>query len=300
LDKHIKINDADGPLATKVFEICDNDTEKPLVFGQSLQPSTKNNAIDWLWNYGGKLLVIAAPYYYGMHSAKQPLHFLPIINHLEQLHKQGIVHGDIRAYNMVLNYDTSKSITTPTRSISDDNLSKANSSKGWLIDFDFGGQHDVVTYPKGYKDFLRDGERPGKVGGKITIMDDWKSLIGLILYKYDVVDRPGSESVLEKKSFTIHKMRKELLSYAKKRVDSSDPLQSNFKIPADHLREYINYVSDVYDVEPNSSFQTDLEECGLWISEAPLLPSDAVKLKLVEEVPFNASGVASGSPQTNH
>ena len=36
------------------------------------------------------------------------LTFLPIINHLEQLHRQNFVHGDIRAYNMVLQYDTDR------------------------------------------------------------------------------------------------------------------------------------------------------------------------------------------------
>ena len=63
-------------------------------------------------------------------------HFLPIIDHLEQLHSQGFVHGDIRAYNMVLQYDTTK---------------PEKPDKGWLIDFDYGGVHDMVVYPKGYK-----------------------------------------------------------------------------------------------------------------------------------------------------
>ena len=31
------------------------------------------------------------------------------------------------------------------------------STKGWLIDFDFGGRHNDVCYPEGYKPLLFDG-----------------------------------------------------------------------------------------------------------------------------------------------
>jgi hypothetical protein len=58
--------------------------------------------LDWLWQFRGKLVVIATPYRPGCHYAQRPTDFIPIIEHLQYLHDDhGIVHGDIRASNMV-------------------------------------------------------------------------------------------------------------------------------------------------------------------------------------------------------
>ena len=218
--------------------------------------------IDWLWKYQGRLLVISTPYHEGVHIATRPNHFLPIIDHLEQLHSQGFVHGDIRAYNMVLQYDTTKPETP---------------DKGWLIDFDYGGVHDMVVYPKGYKDILHDGDRPGEEKKKITIMDDWKSLFGLILHFYSFEIKKG----IEKKLSTYEK-RDEVESYFNERVTSGNILLlSDYERPAELLRNYINCVSHVYDVKPMLDFESDLKKCGFW----PMTRQS-----------FNASHAATGSP----
>jgi hypothetical protein len=146
----------------------------------TLVPKFNVPNIDWLWDYKGELQVISTTYHDGVHYATHPLHFLPIINHLESLHSQGFVHGDIRAYNMVLPRDAA-------------NASAGKVDDGWLIDFDYGGTAKIVTYPKGYKPTLADGDRPGEAGKPITIMYDWQSLFGLILTKYDFLPKKGGD-----------------------------------------------------------------------------------------------------------
>jgi serine/threonine protein kinase len=55
-----------------------------------------------LWQFRGKLVVIATPDRPGYHYAQRPTDFIPIIEHLQYLHDaHNIVHGDIRASNMV-------------------------------------------------------------------------------------------------------------------------------------------------------------------------------------------------------
>jgi hypothetical protein len=54
-------------------------------------------------NATGAFLLISIPYLLGKHVATRPKAFLPIIDHLVAMHKQGLVHGDIRACNTVLN-----------------------------------------------------------------------------------------------------------------------------------------------------------------------------------------------------
>jgi serine/threonine protein kinase len=56
----------------------------------------------WLWEFRGRLSIIATPFREGYHYAQRPTDFIPIIEHLEHLHSFGLVHGDIRAYNMVV------------------------------------------------------------------------------------------------------------------------------------------------------------------------------------------------------
>jgi hypothetical protein len=217
----------------------------------------------WYWNYKGKSLIISAPYHNGVHYAKHPLHFKPIIKHLKQLHDQGYVHGDIRAYNMVLKYEArnteSDQVDVALRSDSrDENM-------GWLIDFDFGGMHGDVEYPKRYKDELHDGRRRGKEGNKITIMDDWQSLIGLIFHTHSFVKIQGAELSPEQR-LSILEMEKELLSYRTRKVDSNDTsLLTNSELPAQLLWKYINEISKFYIVELDPNYEADLTKCGLWI-----------------------------------
>ena len=230
--------------------------------------------MDWLWTFRGQLLVISTPYHHGVHYAKHPLHFTPIIKHLARLHSQGFVHGDIRAYNMVLQYDVSQT----------DQGANINSkrSKGWLVDFDLGGKRvDKVCYPNGYNDFLRDGTRPGSAGEEITILDDWKSFIDVILNKHSFYEKKGVELTNEQEG-VITKKEKKLNSYFDKEFDlSPSPWEESARL----LIDYLEHLGDDYDVEPKPFFKKNLEDCGF----CKQLPSE-------EQRPLNVSPAATGSP----
>jgi hypothetical protein len=143
---------------------------------QGCEPNTKEHR---LWQSGGELLVIAAPYREGTHCAKTPAEFEPIISELERLHEAGFVHGDIRGFNTVFT---------------------AVQGQGWLIDFDFGGKEDKPTtvYPDGYKKSLEDGVRPGIEKQRIRKWHDWRSLGYLIFQSHLFVPPPaGADRELE-------------------------------------------------------------------------------------------------------
>ena len=245
--------------------------------------------MDWLWSYKGKLLIISTPFHEGVHYATSLEHFLPIINHLSQLHSQGFVHGDIRAYNMVLHYHAASTPESDQGVIGNSSSTTKDKYKGCLIDFDYGGKQKAVCYPKGYKKWLADGNRPGKENVKITIMDDWKSLISLIFHAYSFVkketanltDRHELLKLTDEQIRSIYDTEKALKEYKDQTVDGDDPMLSNWVHPSELLREYIDLTSTIYDVKPNSNFEEDLQKCGLWLTN----------------VPFNASQAATGSPQ---
>ena len=255
--EQITINDVIGPIAKSVLEVRDEHCS--LEFGKSANFESKRKAMDWLWSYKGKLLVICTPYHKGVHYAKHPCHFIPIINHLAQLHKQGFVHGDIRAYNMVLQYD-SLSSEIEQRAIG----TSCGNAKGWLIDFDYGGKNGGVKYPKGYQHLLDDGKRPGEAGNMITIMDDWKSLINLLFHAYYFEIKKDAKPTDELIK-SIFYSREDLVSYSNLEVESDHliSLLSDWEEPAKNLKDYINQISNIYDIKLVSNFNKKLIECGL-------------------------------------
>jgi hypothetical protein len=264
------------------------DEYSKLNFGESL-PMNSVYAMDWLWTYQGKLLIISAPYHNGVHYAAHPLHFQPIINHLKQLHEHGFVHGDIRAYNMVLNYTSSSSESGEVVGGGHRNDS-SDENMGWLIDFDFGGKHGDVEYPKGYRHWLEDGRRPGREGNKITIMDDWKSLVGLILYTHSFVKIQGAK-LTDEQELSMLRMKEELDRYLELKVSSNDSLPSYVQPLINLLQEYIDITaSHRFVVKPKLDFEIDLRKCGLWSTRQS---SNAPKGQS-----SNASEAATGSPQT--
>ena len=106
----------------------------------------------------------------GTHCASRPTHFLPIIDHVQFLHNQGFVHGDIRAYNTVF--------------VDDEGDIKDSQSR--LIDLDFGGKAGEATYPKGYKRDLTDGDRigngdPDSANHVLQMRHDWYAF-GRLVY----------------------------------------------------------------------------------------------------------------------
>ena len=169
--------------STTVLDISDTPTKHGadvLLFGQKHHEA---RTPDWLWDYQGRLKILATKFHKGVHYAARPEHFLPIVAHLNELHRGGFVHGDIRAFNMVLHYEDS------------------NKPSGKLIDFDYGGKVTMddtqdagngylnPKYPSGYVHHLEDGLRLGRPDEAITISHDWYALGFIIFDLYDL-DHP--------------------------------------------------------------------------------------------------------------
>lgn len=151
----------------------------------------------WLWSFTGKLLVIATPFREGQHDATKPADFLPIVRHLEYLHEQNVVHGDIRAFNIV--FGTTAEGPSDEEGGASGGVFKA--SQGCLIDFDFGGNLDSnPRYPEGYMKVLGDGSRIGTARAEIQTHEDWYALAYVIFALHEfsvrVPDIPTSSSVL--------------------------------------------------------------------------------------------------------
>ena len=119
--------------------------------------------------------VIAMSYRPGVHEAKKPRAFLPIIAQLEELHSKGYVHGDIRGFNTVFT---------------------EQGDKGWLIDFDFGGKSGERCYPKGYRETLPDGQRLAGDNDESKILQwhDWYALGRLIFLIHEIMEPPVGEN----------------------------------------------------------------------------------------------------------
>jgi hypothetical protein len=155
--------------------------------------ATINDWEDFIFgkNANGSFLLISIPYLRGKHVATRPKAFLPIIDHLVAMHQQGLVHGDIRACNTVLDYKD-------TTSIDDD-----DDPKGWLIDFDLGGCVGIATYPDGYNVWLPDGVRVRVPSGtNIEKWHDWYAF-GQLIFTAHKFTRPidSRKVTLEEQSF---------------------------------------------------------------------------------------------------
>jgi Ser/Thr protein kinase RdoA (MazF antagonist) len=70
-------------------------------FGEALPGSDEP---DWMWRddvskHKSRLLVISTPFLEGRHYAESAAEFGPLVEQLEDLHRDGFVHGDIRGFN---------------------------------------------------------------------------------------------------------------------------------------------------------------------------------------------------------
>jgi hypothetical protein len=117
---------------------------------------------DALWDEKGDLLVVQASFCEGEHRAYHVGDFEPIIRQILELHQQGFVHGDLRFFNIVL-----------------------RGKDGSLIDFDLGGRIGEVTFPKGYRFDLPDGDRFGKPGELILEYHDWYAFVNALEKYHD-------------------------------------------------------------------------------------------------------------------
>ena len=145
-----------------------------------------------------------------------------------------------------------------------------NEDEGWLVDFDYGGKANIVTYPEGYKRVLADGNRPGKADKNITIMDDWQSLFQLIFYRYRHTFLPKGENdpLADAYKTKVTNVRETIESYYSSDPESNIYKISDYKSPATLLRDYLDLVSTGYTIEPIPSFKEDMIDCGLWNNPA--------------------------------
>ena len=109
-------------------------------------PSTERRSSEWSLRYmlgcrahcfTSDLCIISYPYIVGSHRPSVAKHFVSLIKCLQALHKDGIVHGDVRASNVVFGENGIAS----------------------LIDFDFAGRATERTYPLGFVLKIDDGAR---------------------------------------------------------------------------------------------------------------------------------------------
>jgi hypothetical protein len=260
--------------------------DKPMDFGDDFPIKTQvGEKLGWLWSFKGQIKIISTQYLEGgLHYALRPRDFIPLVNELAEMHKNGYVHGDIRAFNMLLNCKSPKEekerATTDDTGRNDDNISPSSKSKRWqennihddnspqqydgyFIDFDFSGKLGENTkYPKGCNRNLDDGERPGKEGKEISYRDDWNALYG--------VDQDYNEvEFLKSKEYDLLNRKKDLCFFEVKKKDDPNNDKTE-KFNADTTSEFFwdfrKYADDHNCcMEPDDNFQEILRQYHLFL-----------------------------------
>ena len=173
---------------------------------------------------GGNVTLIATPFRDGFHYASKPTDFVPLIEQLRLLHKQGFVHGDIRGFNTVI--DTRR-------------------RGSWLIDFDFGGKVGEAVYPPGYKSALTDGYRFGEAGEVIKKWQDWYGLGKLIFQFHCFYEGQGADDL-------IYEWRRKL-----------GDCEDKDDVDLDGLILFLQSLDENgYKVKPEALFADELKACG--------------------------------------
>ena len=105
-------------------------------------------------------VVISYPFVQGCGSPSSPSHLISLIDRVLELHAHSIVHGDIRASNIVFGLN---GVAT-------------------LIDFDFSGENGVKRYPSTFNSKIDDGARHGDVSGGevLKFKHDWFAVAALV------------------------------------------------------------------------------------------------------------------------
>ena len=130
---------------------------------------------DIFWSSQEWLLIISLPYKKGTHRVTKPTDFIRIIKQLAKLHGHGLVHGDIRGFNVLYG------------------------EEGGLIDFDLSGREGEGTYPQGYQQALKDGFRLGLGGdgdhpdNKLQFRHDWFAF-GKLIFSLHIWEKPTGDS----------------------------------------------------------------------------------------------------------
>ena len=216
-----------------------NGAKTVIEFGEQ---DVENTEEEEFWNPPHKknFLVISIPYRKGIHYAKRPRSFLPIIDQLQKLHKAGYVHGDIRAFNTV--------------------FGEKEDGPGYLIDFDFSDVPNSV-YPEGYNRDLPDGDRIG-VGYSGALPDDQKT------HKNEQMQTWHDWYALGKLMFAVHRIQIPKDVTDKKMKEFVDLMlfwlgineESSKEIDIEQLKELLRKIDTAnYKVAPSGKFQMELD-----------------------------------------
>eukprot|EP00980_Cylindrotheca_fusiformis_P005201 scaffold1116_cov66-Cylindrotheca_fusiformis.AAC.1 len=110
----------------------------------------------------GSVVVIRYDYLDGTHFASNASHFQQIAESLAAMHAAGIIHGDVRGFNMLHPHPNPK----------DGQIIKSR-----LIEFDLSGSSQQV-YPPGYKEHVKDNvmDRLGRPGKRLEKNHDCHDL----------------------------------------------------------------------------------------------------------------------------
>jgi hypothetical protein len=119
--------------------------------------------------------LLSYPLLKGVVLAKNASEFLSIFEELAKLHQEDIVHGDIRAYNMIF-----------------------DGTGGKLIDFDYSGKHGQRCYPPGFWKELPDTVRHPRVSKDEPMRKEHDCFsLGAVMKMYSC-DHSGWKELCEK------------------------------------------------------------------------------------------------------
>jgi hypothetical protein len=115
----------------------------------------------------GSVRIIKYKYVHGTHFASKVSHFQAIAKRIKEMHEAGIVHGDVRGFNMLHPLPESSDATGEQQTI----------RESLLIDFDLCGSEED-KYPPGYSERVIENEyhRAGKANQKMKKEHDWYDL----------------------------------------------------------------------------------------------------------------------------
>jgi hypothetical protein len=195
---------------------------------------------EWMWErdlskYKSRLLVISTPFLEGTHFAELIQQFVPLVEQLRDLHRDGYVHGDIRARNVAF----------------------AEGHGSSLFDWDLGGLEGTVVYPRGYNNVLTDGYRRNKPGGLITRSDDWFAFSRLTFAVHEIEPPP----ILPNAGIEILRARNELHSrHRELRGAPAELNDNNIESRADELIDFFRKATESgWSVTPDDLHRLDLE-----------------------------------------
>jgi hypothetical protein len=202
---------------------------------------------DWLWEFGGELLVIETVFHEGPQYAPSPKEFIPVVAFLQKMHEKGYVHGDIRCANIVFGK--------------------------CLIDFDLGGRlEDAPTYPAGYQSSLVDGSRLGTAGALITKWHDWHALLKVMFELHQLYPPADDGTVIDRdrdRDYFVRKTGKPITPLA------GDSLGDEAKVQnlADELITFLHQ-AESWTVLLTDEFHTAVTSWGGFAEPTPRRDSD--------------------------